>query len=276
MLPGLKRDADGGITLYLQHESPGAEKEANWLPAPKGPFWAAMRLYWPKPEALDGRWKQPALVPVAAEGAAAAAPATPVTVENFARAESDLYFAGIVKNGGFGKFDHTRNVAPLDKQTVVRLNRDTLYSSAVFDLDAGPVTITPPNPGQRFMSLQIIDEDQYTHGVRYKPGSYTFDRAGMGTRHFVAAIRMLANPGDPQDLARVHGLQDAVQVQQHSAGRFEIPRWDPASQKFGGCDGKAANCLPVMPGWNCMVRLYRPHAEILGGQWKFPAARPVP
>lgn len=61
MLPGLKKDADGGITLYLQHETPGQDKEANWLPAPKGPFWTVMRLYWPKPEALDGRWKAPAL-----------------------------------------------------------------------------------------------------------------------------------------------------------------------------------------------------------------------
>jgi hypothetical protein len=61
MLPGLKRDADGGITLHVQNESPGKDNEANWLPAPKGPFFAAMRLYWPKPEALDGKWKAPAL-----------------------------------------------------------------------------------------------------------------------------------------------------------------------------------------------------------------------
>ena len=59
MLPQFKRDADGGITLYLQNESPGADMEANWLPAPTGPFIAFMRLYWPKPEALDGTWKQP-------------------------------------------------------------------------------------------------------------------------------------------------------------------------------------------------------------------------
>lgn len=61
MLPGLKKDADGGITLYVQHESPGKDKESNWLPAPAGPFFAVMRLYWPKPAALDGRWKQPPL-----------------------------------------------------------------------------------------------------------------------------------------------------------------------------------------------------------------------
>jgi hypothetical protein len=61
MLPSLKRDADGGITLYIQNESPGADKEANWLPAPKGPFFTVLRLYWPKPAALTGKWKAPPL-----------------------------------------------------------------------------------------------------------------------------------------------------------------------------------------------------------------------
>jgi len=61
MLPDLKRDADGGVTIHIQHESPGPDKEANWLPAPQGPFWCAMRLYWPKEAALDGSWKQPGL-----------------------------------------------------------------------------------------------------------------------------------------------------------------------------------------------------------------------
>src|SRR6266404_9604675 len=61
MLPQLKRDADGGLTLIVQNESPGKDKEANWLPAPKGPFSMIMRLYWPKEEATDGKWKQPPL-----------------------------------------------------------------------------------------------------------------------------------------------------------------------------------------------------------------------
>jgi hypothetical protein len=61
MLPKLKHDKDGGITLYLQHDSPGEDKESNWLPAPSGPFFAPLRLYWPKPEALNGEWKQPPL-----------------------------------------------------------------------------------------------------------------------------------------------------------------------------------------------------------------------
>ena len=61
MLPDLVRDADGGITLYLQHDSPGQAREPNWLPVPEGPFSAVMRLYWPKAEALDGRWQPPPL-----------------------------------------------------------------------------------------------------------------------------------------------------------------------------------------------------------------------
>jgi hypothetical protein len=61
MLSQFKKDADGGITILIQNESPGADKEANWLPAPKGPFLTWLRLYWPKAEALDGRWKQPPL-----------------------------------------------------------------------------------------------------------------------------------------------------------------------------------------------------------------------
>ena len=59
MLPQLKRDADGGLTLRIQNESPGKDQEANWLPAPKGPFVMAMRLYWPKEEAVDGKWTAP-------------------------------------------------------------------------------------------------------------------------------------------------------------------------------------------------------------------------
>jgi hypothetical protein len=321
------------------------------------------------------------------ESTAATKP-VPVTPENFVRAESDMYFNGVVKNGGFGKFDHTREPAPLDKQTVIRLNRDTVYSAAVFDLDAAPVTITMPDAGKRFMSLQVINEDQYTYGVFYGVGTYTLDREGVGTRYVVAAVRTLIDPSDPDDVKQVHALQDSIKVSQANAGSFEIPAWDQVSQKkvrdallvlattlpdtnrmygrkeevdpvrfligaangwganppkealylnifpsqndgkiiyrlnvrdvpvdgfwsislynkegyyevndqnaysinnltakkdadgpvtvqFGGCDGKIPNCLPIMPGWNYMVRLYRPRKEILDGTWKFPEAQPV-
>lgn len=59
MLPQLKKNAQGGITLYLQHKSPGIDLESNWLPAPDGPMGVLMRLYMPKPEVLSGGWKAP-------------------------------------------------------------------------------------------------------------------------------------------------------------------------------------------------------------------------
>ncbi|MCW2284355.1 hypothetical protein M2323_002096 [Rhodoblastus acidophilus] len=67
MLPGMKRNADGSLTLYIQRNSPGADKESNWLPAPNGPIYLVMRLYWPKTEQPSvlppgaGEWKPPAV-----------------------------------------------------------------------------------------------------------------------------------------------------------------------------------------------------------------------
>jgi hypothetical protein len=57
MLESLAEDPDGGYTLYIQNASPGPDKESNWLPAPRGPFILIERLYWPKTEALEGKWK---------------------------------------------------------------------------------------------------------------------------------------------------------------------------------------------------------------------------
>ena len=61
MLPSFKKDSDGGLTLYIQNESPGKDLESNWLPAPKGPFMVVMRLYWPQESAIEGKWTVPAL-----------------------------------------------------------------------------------------------------------------------------------------------------------------------------------------------------------------------
>jgi hypothetical protein len=104
-----------------------------------------------------------------------------------------------VKEGGFGKFKHERELAPIDNQTVIRLNRDTLYSFGVFDLDAGPVTVTLPDAGQRYMAMQVIDEDQYAPDVFYVPGAHTLTREKVGTRYVCLAIRTFVNPNDAAD-----------------------------------------------------------------------------
>jgi hypothetical protein len=152
-----------------------------------------------------------------------------VTADNFNRAETDMYFAQFVKRGALGKFVHLRDL-PLEG-TGVRLNRDTLYSEAVFDLDAGPVKITLPKAGKRFMSLIAINEDHYVTEVAYGPGNYTYSRPEVGTRYLFLSVRTLVNPADPQDVKQVHALQDAITVKQAKPGRFEPSNWDPVSQK---------------------------------------------
>jgi hypothetical protein len=59
MLPKLKFEPDGSLPIYIQKDSPGGDKEANWLPAPDGPIYMVLRCYWPKQDVLDGRWKLP-------------------------------------------------------------------------------------------------------------------------------------------------------------------------------------------------------------------------
>ena len=84
-------------------------------------------------------------------------PTVSVTIDNYNRAQSDVNFAGVVKNGGFGKFRHGRELAPPAQQGIVRPNRDTLYSFAIVDLNAGPVTITLPDARKRFMGMQVVN-----------------------------------------------------------------------------------------------------------------------
>ena len=176
-----------------------------------------------------------ALASAAISAAQAQSPAggsVPVTVDNFKRAESDLYFSSIVKDsGGIGKFLHRREPARIDDQTVIRLNRDTLYSAAIFDLDAGPVTITLPDAGKRFMSMQVISEDHYVPEVVYGKGSYTLTKDKIGTRYVATPIRTLVDPTNPKDVEQVHALQDAIKVTQKATGKFEAANWDQASQK---------------------------------------------
>ena len=312
-----------------------------------------------------------------------------VTPDNFNRAETDMYFRSAIQlAGGIGCFHHRRDVMPIEWQTVVRPNRDTLYSSAVFDLDAAPVTMTLPECGERFMSMLVIDQDQFAPVVVRGAGRVVLSRAQIGTRYAMAEVRTFVDPRNPNDLREAHRLQDAIVVEQAQRGWFQVPAWDRASQKkvrsalvalgrtlqdsrgmfgtrtqvdpvrhligtathwggnpedeaiyltvtplrndgttvhrltvrdvpvdgfwsisvydaegffepdarhaysvnsltaarskdgsvtvqFGGRETQAPNCLSIMPGWNYMVRLYRPRTDILSGRWTFPVATTV-
>jgi hypothetical protein len=106
---------------------------------------------------------------MAAPTSTASTESIPVTADNFVRAETDRTLGSFVKQGALGKFNHFRALAPIEDQHVQRSNRDTLYSISVYDLDAGPVTITLPDAGQRFMTMIVFDEDHYVYKVVYGP-----------------------------------------------------------------------------------------------------------
>ncbi len=180
-----------------------------------------------------------ALVLVAAAATAAppkAPPAPPppaitVTPDNFARAESDLNFAALVKEAGLGKFLHRREPVALDRQGVVRMNRDLLTSAAVFDLGAGPVTITPPDVGKRFVSLQVVDEDGDTDEIVYGSGATTLERNAIGSRYALVVVRISVDAANPKDFDAVHALQNAIHVGQPGGpGAFSVPNWDASTQ----------------------------------------------
>jgi len=171
---------------------------------------------------------------VAAIVSASKAPAAgvvAVTPESFPRAETDLHMSRLVKDAGLGKFRHERKPAPIDKQRAVKADRNILYSDAVFDLDAGPVTITLPEAGSRYLSLQIVDEDGYAPEVVTAAGPHTLARQSVGTRYAFAALRVFVDPEDPKDIAAANALQDAVRVEQPGGpGAFQIPNWDASEQ----------------------------------------------
>ena len=317
--------------------------------------------------------------------ASAAVAAERITIDNFVRAETDHYFKNRVDLGCFGQWCHDRKPTPIDRQLIIRMNCDTAYSAAIFDLTT-PVTIVKPDTKGRFQSILVINEDHYLQRVIYDPGTYTFTEDEMGTRYIQLTVRTFVNPNDPSDIAELHKAQDGLKIIQASRGSFEVPDWDQAQLDglrkailamtpwvpdskymfgrkdevrelrhfigtaggyggnreqdaihlnvvpqrndgttayaltvrdvpvdgfwsvvvynkdgyfeppanaisvnnvtakpdtdgsttihFGG-DPTAANYLRIMPGWNYMVRLYRPRAEVLNGSWKFPEAAPV-
>jgi hypothetical protein len=311
---------------------------------------------------------------------------TVVNVTNFARAETDRMFAAIqAQAGGVNRWVHYRSPTPVDGQTVIRMNRDTLYSAAVVDIAAG-ATIVIPDAGHRYLSVMIINQDHYANKIFHDPGKHDLTVDEFGTPHVVVGVRVLVDPADPADVAAVNALQDQLGLQAAAARPFTMPAYDRASfdatraavlelakglagyehafgsqdevdpvrhllgtaagwgglpdseaiylnvnpglpageyqvtvrdvpvdgfwsislynadgyfelndrgaytinnitasrnadgsvtVHFGGCADGRPNCLPIMDGWNYLVRLYRPRAEILDGSWTFPALTPA-
>jgi hypothetical protein len=309
-----------------------------------------------------------------------------VTIDNFARAESDRMFATLAEAaGGVNLLGHNRAPTPIDNQPVIRMNRDTLYSSAIVDISEG-ATVTIPESGDRYTSVMVVNQDHFINRVLHEPGEHELTVAEHETPWALVGVRILVDPSDPADVAEVNALQDRFGVEARSSKPFELPDYDttsfdatraallelakhsagfehsfgkrsevdpvrhlistaagwgglPDSEaryegilpnrpvgayeltvgdvpvdgfwsvsvynaggffepndrnaysvnditakpnddgtvtiRFGGCDTGLPNCIPITDGWNYIVRLYRPRAEILDGSWRFPEIEPA-
>lgn len=317
---------------------------------------------------------------------------TAVNVDNFVRAETDRMFADLQRDAaGVNTWNHSRAPAAIDRQTVIRLNRDTLYSFAVVDISEG-ATLTIPEAGDRYVSLMVVNQDHYINRLFHEPGDHTIGVDEFDTPWVVVAARILVDSADVDDVASVNALQDELRLTAGSARSFTMPDYDtdsfdqtrsailelakgigaaiagserPAFGRkdevdpvhhligtaagwgglppdeaiyvgafpglpsdgaytltvrevpvdgfwsisvynekgffepndrgsysvnsitaapnddgsitvhFGACADDRTNCIPIMEGWNYLVRLYRPRPEVKSGAWTFPEVQAV-
>ena len=152
-----------------------------------------------------------------------------VNVDNFVRAETSGQFDRILQmTEGINQFVHLRGPTPLDKQNVIRMNRDTLYSAAIVDISNG-ATLTVPDAGGRYLSIMVVNEDHYINRVIHEPGKHQLTVEEYGTPFVNLSVRTLVNASDPDDVAKANALQDKLKIEAESAKPYTHPAYDEAS-----------------------------------------------
>jgi hypothetical protein len=148
-----------------------------------------------------------------------------VSLNNFIRAETDHMYEAMINNAGStNAFYHFRTPTPLDKQTVIRMNLDVLYSGGVFDAREGITIDIPEINDDRYFSVEIIDNDHYVVDVIHAPGKHDIT-ADTDFVYIIVRIQ-LKSPFDPDDVAIVNGLQDQFVVTSKSNQAYEKVNWD--------------------------------------------------
>jgi hypothetical protein len=152
-----------------------------------------------------------------------------VDVDNFVRAETDRMFAALQADaGGVNVFRHNRAPTSIEQQTVIRMNRDTLYSFAIADISEG-ATVTVPDSGDRYLSVMVVNQDHYINRLFHDPGDYDLTVAEFDTPWVLVAVRVLVDPADPADVAAVTAIQDQLELHARSSKPFEMPDYETAS-----------------------------------------------
>jgi hypothetical protein len=158
---------------------------------------------------------------------------TILTDENYALAESQVIFkaylskiAAATNTDGMGVFMHNRKAVDPKDKTVVRINFDTQYSSAILDLTE-EATLTMPETNGRYQSAWFITEEHYNPMAINKPGTYKINQENTGSKYVVIVIRTQVNMSDPNDLAIASKLQDQVVLSQKDRGAYIVTNnWD--------------------------------------------------
>jgi len=150
---------------------------------------------------------------------------TQVTPETYIRAESDRQFGVMAKMaGGVNRFYHLRRPTPLDKQNVVRMNRDTLYSMGIVDTSKGATITVPELPRDRYVSVYLVDNDHYCPFVIYTSGRHELPR---DTQYLCLAVRIqVFNPKDENEIALINALQDRFIIEANSADPLPELTWN--------------------------------------------------
>lgn len=150
----------------------------------------------------------------------------PVSLEDFPTAETHHMMQVALENlAPIGEWAHVRELTPIDAQNVVRMNRDTLYSSAVLDLST-PAVLIKNEIDDRYQSVLIVNEGHFARQVIYEAGEYELTQEGMGSRYVVVIVRTLVDAEDPEDVSKAQAAQDALSIVQADKGQFEVPNWD--------------------------------------------------
>jgi hypothetical protein len=152
-----------------------------------------------------------------------------VTEANFVHAETDRMFSGFAAMaGGVNLPFHILAPTPLDAQSVIRMNRDTLYSAIVVDLSEG-ATLTVPDAGGRYMSASVVNHDHHINRIYSEPGEYALTIDEFETPYVCVLLRVLVDPENAADVAAVNAVQHGFSVAANEPHPYPMPDWDTDS-----------------------------------------------
>jgi hypothetical protein len=222
MLPELKKNADGSITFYVQKDSPGKDRESNWLPAPDGPMFVVMRMYWPKTTQLTvyplgkGSWKPPAMVPVRNLNALDVTRFGYKSLENFIRTDQRYGHDGLFQGPrGWGYWHHLEYPRPIQNPNLWPDMQSTYFIGRFALPEGATLTLNYTYPRARYFQFALYKAEHATFvsigealagpEIEPDPGSTNPFRVGANRlgerRNFTLQIKADNAPADRKSRA---------------------------------------------------------------------------